>query len=100
VLDVWLEQTAQIGEAVGLWFAGQPLAVLSEIMPYRYDRNEFAKKVDTPFARYCLTPLETRVLFSAKGWRTIVGFQTRNVPHLGHEYVQKTGAHLCGWDLH
>lgn len=45
---------------------------------------------ESPYARYTLTPKETRVLFSAKGWRTVVGFQTRNVPHLGHEYVQKT----------
>ncbi len=45
---------------------------------------------DSPYARHVLTPRETRVLFSAKGWRTVVGFQTRNVPHLGHEYVQKT----------
>ncbi len=42
-----------------------------------------------PFERYCLTPAETRVLFKEKGWKTIVAFQTRNVPHLGHEYVQK-----------
>jgi sulfate adenylyltransferase len=46
--------------------------------------------VETPFTRYRLTPLETRELFTAKGWRSVVGFQTRNVPHLGHEYVQKT----------
>jgi len=42
------------------------------------------------FQRYELKPVETRVLFKEKGWRTIVGFQTRNIPHLGHEYVQKT----------
>ena len=43
----------------------------------------------TPFDRFSLTPMETRVLFKEKGWRQVVGFQTRNVPHLGHEYVQK-----------
>jgi sulfate adenylyltransferase len=42
------------------------------------------------FQKYRLRPIETRVLFKEKGWRTVVGFQTRNIPHMGHEYVQKT----------
>jgi sulfate adenylyltransferase len=42
------------------------------------------------FEKYHLTPRETRYLFRQKGWRDIVAFQTRNPPHIGHEYVQKT----------
>jgi sulfate adenylyltransferase len=38
-----------------------------------------------------LRPIETRVLFKEKGWDRVVAFQTRNPPHLGHEYVQKAG---------
>ncbi len=44
----------------------------------------------TPFDRYKLAPKETRILFREKGWKTVVAFQTRNTPHIGHEYVQKT----------
>ncbi|MGQ0571075.1 MAG: sulfate adenylyltransferase, partial [Armatimonadota bacterium] len=53
-------------------------------------RIELLDVLNDPFAAYRLAPAETRVLFRLRGWRAVVGFQTRNVPHIGHEYVQKT----------
>jgi len=51
---------------------------------------ELLNEVPNPFEKYTLRPVETRVLFKERGWETIVAFQTRNVPHVGHEYVQKS----------
>jgi sulfate adenylyltransferase len=48
------------------------------------------KEFQGTFPKYRLKPEETRFLFKEKGWRTVAGFQTRNAPHMGHEYVQKT----------
>jgi sulfate adenylyltransferase len=67
----------------GRTLLGGPVDVLN--WPQR-TQNEF------PELRY--TPEQTRHVFAERGWRRIVGFQTRNPIHRAHEYIQKTALEI------
>ena len=48
----------------------------------------------SPLRKYRMTPAETRAEISRKRWKSVVGFQTRNVPHVAHEMLQKAALNL------
>ncbi len=49
------------------------------------------QRVELDISAYELTPAQTKAKFAELGWKSIIGFQTRNVPHRAHEYLHRVG---------
>lgn len=58
-------------------------------------RVEHTRRVEFEFSAYEITPAQARAHFARCGWQKIVGFQTRNVPHRAHEYLQRVALELA-----
>ena len=55
---------------------------------------ELNKRFSSNLRTYRTTPSLTRSKISERGWKSIVGFQTRNVPHIAHEMLQKAALNI------
>ena len=53
-------------------------------------------RLSEPFDRFFFTPAQMRASFEELGWNKVVAYQSRNVPHVGHEWLMKSAWFASG----
>ena len=61
---------------------------------YLSGRVTVFERAEPSFPELAKDPTETRAEFAERGWRRVVGFQTRNPIHRAHEHVTKTALEI------
>jgi sulfate adenylyltransferase len=56
---------------------------------YLSGRVTVFERLEPSFPELAMDPAETRAAFAERGWKRVVGFQTRNPIHRAHEYLTK-----------
>ena len=56
---------------------------------YLAGRVTVFERAESSFPELALDPADTRFQFAQRGWKRVVGFQTRNPIHRAHEYLTK-----------
>lgn len=114
--DTEIARALKEGDDISLRYNGKSHAIMHLEEKFRYNKKELAIQVygttgsDHPNVNgiYTMgevmlggkvdliqrvsqesTPLETRETFKKRHWKTIAGYQTRNPPHMVHEYLQR-----------
>jgi sulfate adenylyltransferase len=73
--------TDEAHPGVARLYAQEPLYVAGPVTVF--------ERAEPAFPELAKDPAETRVEFAERGWRRVVGFQTRNPIHRAHEYLTK-----------
>ena len=69
--------------------------VARELRRFRYRVGGKVVVTEMTILNGALNPQVTKQLFQDNGWKTVVGFQTRNPIHKAHEYLQRVALEMC-----
>ena len=73
--------TDEAHPGVARLYAQKPLYLAGKVTVF--------ERAQPAFPQLALDPAETRAAFAERGWKRVVGFQTRNPIHRAHEYLTK-----------